>query len=349
MAEISPLKRWWTRITHFEFWPFDIFYFPVKLYYLYLALKSRSFFFFTASNPSIDFGGMLGEKKSEIFKLIPEKYKPKTQLFWPDQTEKHILDYCQRENISFPFVLKPDIGERGWMVRKINNEVGLQDYLQEIQVPFLLQEFISYPLELGVFYVEVPGQPGRVTSIVRKGFLAVTGDGRKTVRQLLEKNVRAVLQVDFDDPLFQELFLTVPASGEQVTVEGIGNHCRGTTFYSGNEWIDDQLHDAFRKISAEIDGFHFGRYDLRCESIEHLKMGEKFKILELNGAGSEPGHIYDPGFSLWQAYKDVCWHLSMLQKTSALNKQSGVGYWSFKEGWKKIKEIKAYNRQKQKG
>ena len=345
MAAVSPLKKWWIKCTHFEFWPFDVFYFPVKLYYVYLALRSRSLFFFTASNPTIEFGGLLGEKKSEVFDLIPDQYIPKTQLFQPESTETDVLAYMGKERISFPIILKPDVGERGWMVRKVRNEREVREYLKKIRVPFLLQEYVDLPVELGVFFIKVPGQIGKVTSIVKKGFLSVIGNGRDNVKTLLLANPRAAIQLDFESEIFEGLMEEIPGNGERVEVESIGNHSRGTTFLDENRAIDKQLSETFNMIADDIEGFYFGRFDLRCRSMDDLRQGLHFKILELNGAGSEPGHIYQPGFPLWRAYKDVCWHLKMLRKVSRENRARGHEYWSFSRGWAKMKAIKAYQQQ----
>lgn len=345
--KVSRFSLWWTRITNFEFWSFDLFYFPVKIYYLFLAIRSRSLFFFTASNPSIEFGGMLGEKKSEIFDLIPDQYIPVTRLFTPNVSVEEVLDFLEISGLSLPIIAKPDVGERGWMVAKIDSEDELRDYLKEIRVNFLVQEFIDYPVELGVFFIKIPGEKqGRVTSIVKKGFLNVTGDGTNTVQELLEQNVRAVLQVDFDSPDVQAKAKNIPGQGEEVLIESIGNHCRGTTFLNYNHWIDEELHATFNKISGQIEDFYFGRFDLRCASIESLRKVKDFKILELNGAGSEPGHVYHPGSSIFSAYRDILWHMKMLRRVSAANRKRGHHYWEFSDGLKKMREISAYNKQK---
>lgn len=345
--KVSRFSRWWTRFTNFEFWSFDVFYFPVKIYYLFLAIRSRSLFFFTASNPSIEFGGMLGEKKSEIFDLIPDEYMPVTRLFLPNVEKEEVMAYLKNSGLSFPIIAKPDVGERGWMVSKLDSEEELDQYLKDIHVNFLIQEFIDYPVELGVFYIKMPGEKqGKVTSIVKKGFLNVTGDGSSSVQELLEQNVRAVLQVDFDSPEVQEKANDIPIPGEEVLIESIGNHCRGTTFLNYNHWIDKDLHQAFDKISNQINDFYFGRFDLRCASIESLRQAKDFKILELNGAGSEPGHVYHPGSSIFAAYRDILWHLKMLRRVSAANRKRGHEYWKFSDGIKKMKEISAYNKKK---
>ena len=107
---MSVFSRWMIRIFQWEFWPLWVFYFPINFYFVWLAIRSRSFFFFTASNPTIDFGGMIGEKKSDIFELIPQKYYPKTILM-EEYSEQELLN--AGEEIGFPLIVKPDIGERG--------------------------------------------------------------------------------------------------------------------------------------------------------------------------------------------------------------------------------------------
>jgi hypothetical protein len=52
-----------TRLTQWEYWPFEVIYLPIFVYWLWLSVKARSLFFFSAANPSIENGGMLGESK----------------------------------------------------------------------------------------------------------------------------------------------------------------------------------------------------------------------------------------------------------------------------------------------
>lgn len=346
-TRVSRFQRFWVRLTQWEYWSFDRLYFPVKVYFTWLAIKNRSFFFFTSANPTIDFGGMLGESKSEIFKLIPQKYYPKTELF---QANDLVNSLAFSKRIGFPVIAKPDVGERGKLVEKINNEKELSHYITRCPVHFLIQELVDYPIELGVFYIRNPNEEkGRVTSIVQKKFLSVIGNGKSTVLDLLKADPRASLQLDFDHPRFTYLMNSTPNSGEEVQVEPIGNHSRGTTFLNANNEIDEQLIQAINELSSHISGFYFGRYDLRCESFEDLRQLKNFKILELNGAGSEPGHIYQPGFSLLEAYKVIFWHFKKLSEISATNRRNGIPHWSFKRGMKKLKEIKRYDRVISKG
>lgn len=340
--QLSTIKKWWIRWSNWEFWPFSLLYFPVGFYYAWLALKYRSFFFFTAANPSIEFGGMMGEKKSDIYKIIPGKFLPQTRLFQKNKTDE-ALDFAQKT--GYPIIAKPDIGERGIFVEKLKDPSSLETYIHQCPVAFLLQELVTYPVELGVFYVRLPGETkGKITSIVEKAFLTVTGDGESTIKDLLEKNPRASLQLDMHHKRIAPILKDVPAKGESIEIESIGNHCRGTQFLNKNDRISHNLEVAFDEIANQIPDFYFGRFDLRCRSFADLENLQNFKILELNGAGAEPGHIYQPGYPLVQAYRDIIWHLATLADISLKNKRRGHPYWTLKQGLQKLREVRAYNK-----
>lgn len=284
---------------------------------------------------------MFGEKKSDIFKQIPEEYLPETILISKGDVER--ASYFA-EQMGFPLIAKPDIGERGTWVKKLESQAELARYAEKCPVNFLLQELVTFPIELGVFYVKKPGKEGRVTSIVKKEFLEITGDGKNTISSLLRKSERAQLTADLESDFLEKNGSRVPAKDEKVLIEPIGNHCRGTKFLNDNNEIDEALNTAFNKLADQIPDFYFGRFDLKCASYEDLKQLKNFKILELNGAGSEPGHIYQPGYSLWKAYHAIFWHLSVLSDISAQNRKRGHSYWSFRQGFNMWKSHQRYNR-----
>lgn len=93
--------------------------------------------------------------------------------------------------------------------------------------------------------------------------------------------------------------------GENKVLEEIGNHCRGTKFIDATEIISNELVAVFDKITDDLKDFHYGRFDLKVDNLEHLKMGKNIKIFELNGVNSEVAHIYDPKHSIFYAYKTV--------------------------------------------
>jgi hypothetical protein len=329
------LRRLKIKTFSWEYWPMWLVYLPVSLYYLYLAAKARSFFFFSAANPSIETGGMFFESKQKIFELIPQKYFPKT-LFLNESIEmEEILNKMNRAEVSFPVIAKPDRGERGWCVQKINNPKELIEYRNTNKIDFLIQQYIDYPMEFSVFYYRNPNEAkGTITSLTYKKLLTIIGDGKSTNEELIRKNDRAFLQFHKlkSNPKinFKEVLLT----NEEKVLVPYGNHVLGAEFKNYNHIIDQQLTSVFDNISKSINGFYYGRFDLRTTSIEDLKEGKNISILELNGAGAEPAHIYDPQFSFFTAQKVLAAHYKMMFDAAKANKQKGdvfMTYASFKE------------------
>lgn len=320
------------KLRHWEFWPFGVLQAPFFVYWLWLSAKARSLFFFSASNPTILTGGMLGESKFEVLQLVPESSKPKTLLVKLPASMASLQKQIHEAQLSFPLIFKPDLGERGWMVRKISSAEEAAQYLNEIKIDFLIQEFLPFEHEFGVFYVRKPSQQnGSVVSITGKAMLAVTGDGNRTLAQLVADYPRARFQEGVLQKRFEGKWNSIIPSGERIVLNAIGNHCLGTTFLNHNHLITPTLTASFDALAKKIPGFYFGRFDLRCESLAHLEMGA-VKIMELNGCGAEPAHIYQPGFSLWQALKVLYIHWKSLYEISAENHKLGVPYLSFAEG-----------------
>jgi hypothetical protein len=331
------LTRLKEKLFNWEYWPFEVVYFPVIFHYLFLSIKARSFFFFSASNPSIPGGGLTGESKGDILELIPEEWKAKTIRV--PAGELAVSFYHHVEHIfSFPIIAKPDVGERGTNVKIIKSSTELVEYLNKFRhCSFLLQEYVSYPLELGLFYYRFPDQKkGVISSLTSKEFLSIIGDGMSTTVELLEKNKRALFQYHRIEELLGDKRYYLPLKGEKLVLEPIGNHSRGTMFLNQEKEIDEALLTIFDKIASSIPGFYFGRFDLRCTNWEDLKAGRNIKILELNGAGAEPAHIYQPGYSYVRGIQALLFHWSILYKISKKNHQSGVPYMKYSD-WKKLR------------
>ena len=285
---------------------------------------------------------MLGESKFDVHKRVPEEVTPKTTLIRLPASSDMLMQ-CIRENgFQFPLIFKPDYGERGWMVRRINSQTEAEDYLRQIKIDFLIQELVDLPLEFGVFYVRYPREEsGKVISIVGKEMLYVEGDGKKTLQELILEKDRAKLQWDTLRNMYQNRLEEVLPSGERLELVSIGNHCLGTKFLNSNHLITDKLSASFDRISKQVDGFYFGRYDLRVASIDDLENG-KVKVVELNGCGAEPAHIYEPGFSLWGALNVLFQHWNYIYRISTQNHSLGVPYLSFSEGrvlYRKFKSL----------
>ena len=133
-------------------------------------------------------------------------------------------------------------------------------------------------------------------------------------------------------------------AGSHFYLSYAGNHNRGARFINLKDQIDDRLLNFFDSLSHYTDKFYYGRYDIKCTTIEELKQGKNFSILEFNGSGSEPNHIYDAGISIWQAYREILKHWKVLYRISKYNHQNGTPYWSFQKGSKFLKEAKRHFR-----
>ena len=332
------------KLFNWEYWPFNVVYGPIFLYWFFLCLKARSFFFFNTSNPTIRNGGFLMESKKEIYDLIPSGFYPPTLFFKTGTPFENILEEVRRNELKFPMVGKPDIGMKGMLVKKIENENDLQEYVLKSKVDFLVQEFIPYKNEVGIFYYRYPNEEnGHISGIVKKEFLAVTGDGLSTVEQLLLKNKRAVLQLQILRRSEKDKMNIVLGKNEELVLVPYGNHIRGAKFLDDSHLIDESLTNSIDYVCKKVKGFYYGRLDIRYNAWEELKQGKNFSIVELNGAGSEPTHIYDPKHTIFWAWKEIIRHLNILYRISKQNHHhEKAPYMSLRSGLAMIRQNNKY-------
>jgi hypothetical protein len=327
------------KIRHFEFWNTHLFHLPIYLYWLYLSCKARSLFFFSAANPGIENGGLMGESKYKILQKINQVFVPKTCYYQTAPAINTILTELACKGISFPFIVKPDIGQGGWLIDMIYDEQELSCFLNKIKMPFMIQEYVDAPVEIGLLYYRLPGEKrGTISSLAVKELLSVTGDGINDLRSLAMHHPRAKKQLKrVIDKGRIDLDRILPR-GEKFYLSFVGNHSYGTMFLNGNHLIDQKMLTVFDNLCKGIPGFYFGRFDIRCENIEALKRGE-FKILELNGVGSEPLHIFDPKETLKNAYKVALSHWRVIYEISKRNCKSQPGYMKLTEAWETYKNV----------
>lgn len=332
------------RLFNWEYWPFNVVYGPLYFYWIWLFIRARSFFFFNASNPSIKNGGFLLESKKEIYDLLPQKFYPKTLFFENTADPEQIKQQLEERKFVYPLIGKPDIGMRGLGVKKLENLQEVFTYASQSRVSFLLQEYIPYENEVGIFYYRYPSATqGHISGIVGKEFLTVRGDGLLTVEELLKQDKRYILQIDTLKTTLGADFNRIPAAGEKLLLVPYGNHCRGAKFLDLTGLVDVELTLTIDRICKTIPDFYFGRMDIKYDNWEDLKQGRHFSIIELNGAGSEPTHMYDPRHSLFFAWKEIIRHWNILLRISMQNHRSGrINYMSFQSGLKMFRENGEY-------
>lgn len=305
---------------------------PVWLYYI---IRSGAVWFFTPSNPKLTFGGMTGEPKKEMHHLLPQKWCARYFNVVPGTPFAAVLSRLPANGISFPLIVKPEIGEKGILMRKINGESQLKFYHEHVQVEYIVQQFVSHPLEVSLFYYRYPWeQKGKITGFLQKIPLRVTGDGERTLQELILSDAKSKKRVDGLKEKFGEDFDRVLDRGEVYHLSIAGNHNRGARFIDLKDEIDESLTGMLDEISLSVNDFFYGRYDILCDSIDTLKQRKNFTILEYNGCGAEPNHFYDTGYTLRQAYLEILKHWKKLFTISRYNHLHGYKYWSFAKGYR---------------
>lgn len=335
------------KLTQWEYWPAKAFYYPVAPYLLWLMLKSRHLCFWSAANPGIYTGGMGLESKFDTIKITPAKYRPAATLVLAGTPLPRIRQQMQEAGLSFPLIAKPDLGFRGLLVRKVQDEASLTAYFQQYPIDVILQEYVNLPEEVGLLYYRFPGKAkGHISSLTTKSFLHVTGNGRDTVRALAERSPRALLQLPRLEEQAAEVLDSIPAAGEKIPLSIVGNHNKGTQFFNGNALVNERMQQCFDQITQQIDGFFYGRFDLKCQNLEALESGEGLRIIEINGVCSEPTHIYDPQRgSYWSALRAIGKHWLIIFRIALANHDRGTSYLSHRITARAFLRLFAYQRQ----
>jgi hypothetical protein len=299
----------WRRLVRWEFWPWWVIYLPVSVSIALLAIRHRSATLFTLANPGMPSGGFVGEPKGELLRQMPADAVPK--WLWldvdlpPESRFERVKEFLEQPGIALPLVLKPDQGERGFRVCIADSLEEINHYLYESQHETLIQEHIE-GAEYGVFYVRRPGEAsGRITSIARKVLPVVHGDGVSTIEELILRDDRAVCSAHMFLAVRAGSLLDIPPPGQVIELGAVGTHSRGALFLDGNHLRTPEVEAAIERIARTVEGFYFGRFDLRAPSEEHFRRGEGLKVLELNGVTSEEAHMYDPAFSFANAVRTL--------------------------------------------
>jgi hypothetical protein len=328
----------WFRLTHWETWDWRIKYILIAPAWFWYCLRARSFWFFTAANPTLTFGGFDGESKREMYEQLPPGTYPKSILISCKLTFPEVENILVSHKFEFPFAVKPDVGKMGFMFRRITHIRELELYHQKIPGDYIIQEFVNYPIEVSVFYYRLPeAEKGTITGFIRKEFLSVRGDGRSTLWQLILNYPRVQFRLEEMKKKHREKLHHVVSTGEVYYLSHALNLSRGGKLVSLEHEKDERLLNVFDGLSRYNGNFFYGRYDIKCESIEHLKQGKCFSILEYNGSGAEPHHVYGNGYTLFEACQILISHWSILYRISRLNHQRGILYWNFRRGWNFLK------------
>jgi membrane protein DedA with SNARE-associated domain len=324
------LVAWFGRWHRWEFWPPWLFYPPVGLFYLWFAIKHRGLTLPTAANPGMFSGGLVGESKAatlrELAATSPEVTAEAHLLegATPEERFQRFQKVCQQRSIPLPLVLKPDMGQRGNGVKVVRSVEEARAYLEGVDAPVVLQRYAPGPKEAGVFYYRFPHEPaGHIFAITEKVFPVLTGDGRSTVEQLIQRDARARYVAPLYLCRFAHRRHEVLAPGQELKLVETGNHAQGCVFLDGWRLHSPALEAAIDRIAQRLNGFYIGRFDLRYASEDDLRQGRNFLIVELNGAASEATSIYDPRNTLTAAYRVLFRQWALVFAIGAANRARG--------------------------
>ncbi|MBI1342616.1 MAG: D-alanine--D-alanine ligase [Terrimonas sp.] len=333
------------QLLHWEYWSMPFVYFPTYFYFLWLCIRSGWKYFFTAADPLITYGGFLMESKKEIYDSLPTGYYPKTLFFKAGTDPGAVNSDVQRFGLQYPLIVKPDIGMRGLAAKKVEQVEDLMKFIPVFTIDFLIQEFVPYKKEAGFFYYRYPGeQEGRLSGIVSKEFLELVGDGKSTLLELLQSDKRFILQIPSLKKEYKDELDHVLKMGESRELVPYGNHARGAKFIDDSHLIDAELTAMIHSFCLQVPEFYYGRLDIRYDNWEDLRKGEKFSVIELNGAGSEPTHMYDPRHSLFFAWKEIIRHFKILHTISQRNHKRGFNYMNWSEGSRMFRASRRYSK-----
>ncbi|MCW3073629.1 MAG: hypothetical protein JWP69_698 [Flaviaesturariibacter sp.] len=332
------MKQFIEKWKNWELWPFWMRYVNITPTWLSYCARAGSLWFFTPSNPTLTFGGFEGESKREMYEQLPPGSFPMTIYIEPGKPFSKVLQAMESAGFAYPFIVKPDVGMAGILFRKIETEAQLRAYHERMPVDYIIQVLITYPIEYSVFYYRYPdAEKGVITGFLEKEPMNVIGDGVHSLHQLMEVHPKAKHRLEELLAWHAERLATVLPLGEKYFLSHAANLNRGGNFINLNSEIDEKLHAVFDKLNHYSKHFYYGRYDLKAASLADLKKGKNFQLLEYNGSGAEPNHVYNSGYSLREAHAEILKHWDALYKISMHNRKKGIPFWSFGKGMRFMK------------
>lgn len=277
--------------------------------WVWLSVLYRSITLPSCANPALTAGGLVGEGKMEYMAIMGERARAATArttsvVITGAGSLGEVEAAIERIGLSYPLVVKPDLGWCGFGVRRINGRDALALYVAAYPAGerLVLQEWLGADDEAGLFYMRRPGAlSGELIGVLLRHFPRVVGDGVHTVGQLQDADRRAwrLGRDGASEPCCD--ISRIPARGEVVRIASVSSTRVGGGYEDGTPHITPELLRAVDSIARDMTDFHAGRFDVKYDRLADLRAGQ-FRIIEVNGAGSEAVHAWDPSFGLRQAY-----------------------------------------------
>jgi len=283
----------------------------------------------SAANPNITSGGLIGEGKLEYFAgmgPLGQTYLARYCAIPQGLAVGELESSVAAAALEFPLIAKPDVGFCGHGVRLIQDLTGLRDYLAGFPAgeTVVLQEYLQQEGEAGIFYARDPlTGKGSLLGLALRHFPRVVGDGEHTIRQLIGVDLRLHRLIHPAHQIAEDL-QRVPSRGEVVRLAVIGSTRVGGLYRDGACHLTSELQARIDAIARDMPDFHFGRFDVRFDTLADLRAGRGFKIMEINGAGSEAIQAWDPELGLACAFRIIFRKQRVLYRIADARRARGV-------------------------
>jgi membrane protein DedA with SNARE-associated domain len=302
--------------------PAVLFRIPLVLHWVALALRHRGLALPCLANPGLATGGLWGESKAECLRAVAAEERgaiadfvvmrrradPSTLNFDHARALRLVAD----AGLRFPLVAKPDIGRHGHGVRLVEDAAALRRYLEKFPggAKLILQRYVPWAGEAVVHYARMPGEGGRILSLILRSCPHVIGDGAATVRELVARDRRlrrhAALLLGHDPSHLgrdRAALDRVPDEGELVRLCLIGSRRVGARQRDASDLVAPAL---AARVGGIVDGMpevHYARLNLRFGSREALSRGEDVVVIDIGGIAGAADDAWDPSLSLREAWR----------------------------------------------
>lgn len=306
------LRRQWTR---HEFWPQFILKIPTLVHFWAQALMHRSFTLFTLANRGLgdDGGHPAGSKFEHYTNFFAEKENPlvaavsvKTLLVPAadplDLRLENALKLMRDNEVAFPCIIKPDIGDGGVGVLILRSREHLRNWLEVNPDDAVLQELVGGN-EYEVVWARRPGRSrGHIQAVVQKDFVNVRGDGERKLEELIWADDTSVSNGKLFSRLNFKAAARVLAPGETYALAPIGSRSRGANYHRRPDLRSGEFSALIDRLADACGDVHFLVLDIRAASDEALLAGRALKITGVKGAGATAGMIFDGYVRMGAAY-----------------------------------------------
>ena len=96
-----------------------------------------------------------------MYDLLPIESYPRTIYITKGESFENVLCKLKEGQFNYPFCVKPDVGMKGLLFRKVDKEEQLKYYHENVPLDYLVQELVDYPVEASVFYYRFPNEKKR--------------------------------------------------------------------------------------------------------------------------------------------------------------------------------------------